>query len=63
MTENELERSNTDQTAAESSRDTEKYEYSGIEIEHRKTNKWLIVVYIVLGIWSVYYLIRFWSGP
>ena len=26
------------------------------------SNAWLLVVYAVLGVWGVYYLVRYWGG-
>lgn len=37
------------------------YESSGIDERHGVIPKWLGVVYVVLLIWMVYYLIRFWT--
>jgi hypothetical protein len=38
-----------------------RYEFSGIEERHGAIPKWLGGVYVVLLIWMVYYLIRFWT--
>ena len=38
-----------------------RYEFSGIEERHGVIPKWLSAVYVVLLIWMVYYLIRFWT--
>jgi hypothetical protein len=38
-----------------------RYEFSGIEERHGVIPKWLGAVYVVLLIWMVYYLIRFWT--
>jgi hypothetical protein len=40
------------------------HDYAGGEIRSRRgiVNAWLIVVYVALGIWAVYYLIRYWGG-
>lgn len=38
-----------------------RYEFSGIEERHGIVPKWLVGVYVVLLIWGVYYLIRFWT--
>jgi hypothetical protein len=24
---------------------------------------WLIVVYVILAVWGIYYLIKYWNGP
>lgn len=37
------------------------YEFSGIDERHGVVPKWLGAVYVVLLIWMVYYLIRFWT--
>ena len=29
---------------------------------HGIVNRWLLVVYAVLGVWGVYYLVRYWGG-
>lgn len=39
-----------------------RYEYSGIEERHGIVPKWLAGVYIILLIWMVYYLVRFWTA-
>lgn len=37
-------------------------DYAGGEIQVRRgiVNRWLIVVYVLLSIWGVYYLLRYW---
>ena len=37
------------------------YEFSGIDERHGIIPKWLGAVYVILLIWMVYYLIRFWT--
>jgi hypothetical protein len=39
-------------------------EYGGGEIRsyHGLVNRWLLAVYAVLGVWGVYYLVRYWGG-
>jgi N-terminal domain of cytochrome oxidase-cbb3, FixP len=37
------------------------YDYSGIDERHGFLPKWLLGVYVILLIWMVYYLIRFWT--
>lgn len=37
-----------------------RYEFSGIEERHGIVPAWLIAVFTVLGVWMVYYLVRFW---
>ena len=38
-----------------------RYPTSGIEERHGRVPKWLAGVYVVLLIWMVYYLVRFWT--
>jgi hypothetical protein len=38
-----------------------RYETSGIEERHGIVPAWLIGVIVILAIWMVYYLIRFWT--
>jgi hypothetical protein len=39
-------------------------EYAGGEIQEYegRVNRWLLVVYAVLGTWAVYYLVAHWGG-
>jgi hypothetical protein len=37
------------------------YEFSGIDERHGVIPKWLGAVYVILLIWMVYYLVRFWT--
>ncbi len=39
-------------------------EYAGGEIRsyEGRVNRWLLVVYVVLGVWGVYYLVTYWGG-
>jgi hypothetical protein len=39
-------------------------EFAGGELRayHGIVNRWLLVVYVVLGVWGVYYLVRYWGG-
>ncbi len=37
------------------------YEFSGIDERHGRIPRWLGFVYVVLLIWMVYYLVRFWT--
>jgi len=37
------------------------YESAGIDEKHGVIPKWLTGVYVILLIWMVYYLIRFWT--
>lgn len=40
-----------------------RYEHSGIEERHGIVPAWIIAVIVILLIWMVYYLIRYWSPP
>jgi len=46
------------------SRDDDLQEYAQGEISsrHGRVNRWLIVVYVVLVIWSAAYLVLYWGG-
>lgn len=39
-------------------------EFAGGEVRsyHGIVNRWLLLVYAGLGVWGVYYLIRYWGG-
>jgi hypothetical protein len=39
-------------------------EYAGgeIRVRHGIVNRWLLVVYLVLLVWSIYYLFKYWGG-
>ncbi len=39
-------------------------EYAGgeIKVRHGIVNKWLLIVYLGLFVWSVYYLFAYWGG-
>lgn len=39
-------------------------EYAGGEITSRRgiINRWLLVVYVILGLWAVYYLVAYFGG-
>ena len=45
----------------EDSGEISQYEFSGIQERHGKVPKWLAFVYVVMLIWMVYYLVRFWT--
>jgi len=36
--------------------------YGEIEVRHGIVNRWLMVVYLSLFVWSMYYLVAFWGG-
>jgi hypothetical protein len=40
------------------------HEYGGGEIRayEGRVNLWLLAVYLVLTVWAIYYLIRYWGG-
>jgi hypothetical protein len=40
------------------------HEYAGGEIRayEGRVNAWLLVVYVILTVWGIYYLIRYWGG-
>lgn len=39
-------------------------EFAGGEVRsyHGIVNRWLLVVYAILGVWSIYYVVRYWGG-
>ena len=39
-------------------------EFAGGELRSYRgfVNRWLLLVYAVLGVWGVYYLLRYWGG-
>lgn len=39
-------------------------EFAGGEVSarHGRVNRWLMVVYAILFVWSIYYGITFWGG-
>jgi len=40
------------------------HDYADGEIQTRtgRVNRWLLVVYALLALWSVYYLVVYWGG-
>ena len=40
----------------------ESYAQGEIKAYHGIVNKWLLVVYALLGLWGVYYLFKYWGG-
>ncbi len=40
----------------------EEYAQGEIRAYHGIVNRWLLVVYAVLAVWSVYYLFTYWGG-
>jgi hypothetical protein len=40
------------------------HEYGGGEIRayEGRVNAWLLVVYVILTVWGIYYLVRYWGG-
>jgi hypothetical protein len=51
----------TDRNEHSEAEDIEHYEFSNIDEHHGGVPKWLAGVYIALGIWMIYYLIRYWQ--
>lgn len=41
---------------------TEEYHFSGIRVYHGIVNKWLLIVYLILVIWALFYLFKYWGG-
>jgi hypothetical protein len=33
-----------------------------IGVRHGTVDAWLLAVYLVLGVWGVYYAVKFWGG-
>jgi hypothetical protein len=33
-----------------------------VQSYHGIVNRWLLIVYAVLGVWAVYYLVAYWGG-
>ena len=42
--------------------DVEKFADGEIRVHHGTVDAWLLAVYTVLGVWGVYYLLKFWGG-
>jgi hypothetical protein len=44
--------------------DDEIQEYAQGEISsrHGRVNRWLVIVYVVLTVWSIAYLVVYWGG-
>ncbi len=42
--------------------EVEQYAQGEIRAYHGIVNKWLLVVYAILGAWGIYYLFKFWGG-
>ncbi len=40
----------------------EEYAQGEIRVYHGIINKWLLVVYAILGVWGIYYLFVYWGG-
>jgi hypothetical protein len=40
------------------------HDYAGGEIQSYagRVNRWLLVVYVILALWSIYYLVAYWGG-
>lgn len=41
---------------------TETFAGGEIRSYHGIVNKWLLVVYVILAVWGVYYLFKYWGG-
>ena len=46
----------------EGDENTESFSGGFIKVWNRRINIWLLIVYAVLIIWSIYYLITYWGG-
>lgn len=42
--------------------EVEEYHFSGIQVYHGIINKWLLLVYLVLGLWAIFYIFKYWGG-
>ncbi|HKZ76601.1 MAG TPA: hypothetical protein VJ259_08040 [Actinomycetota bacterium] len=40
----------------------EDYARGEVRAYHGIVNRWLLLVYAVLGVWAVYYLFKYWGG-
>jgi len=40
----------------------EDYARGEVRAYHGIVNRWLLLVYAVLGVWAVYYLVKYWGG-
>lgn len=40
----------------------ESYAGGEIQVRHGRVNRWLLVVYLILFVWSMYYLYTYWGG-
>lgn len=40
----------------------ESYAGGEILVRHGKVNRWLLALYLGLGIWAIYYLFTYWGG-
>jgi hypothetical protein len=40
----------------------EQFAQGEIRSYHGRVDAWLLAVYVVLAVWGVYYLVRFWGG-
>lgn len=49
-------------TGPEDARPVREYAGGEIHVHEGRVNRWLLVVYVVLGVWAVYYLITQWGG-
>ncbi len=42
--------------------DIQRYLVPGIEEHHGRVPGWLKVVYLVMAVWMVWYLVKFWTN-
>ena len=40
----------------------ESYGGGHIEAKHGRVDKWLLIVYVIMFLWSLYYGIKYWGG-
>jgi len=41
---------------------TEGYGGGHIEARHGRVDRWLLIVYVIMLVWSLYYGIKYWGG-
>jgi len=46
----------------EESEELESYAGGEIQVRPGKINRWLLIVYLILLLWSLYYLFTYWGG-
>ena len=55
-------KSDGDESALPHHQQTEKYGGGHIQARHGRINRWLMVVYLVMFLWSLYYGWVYWGG-